>query len=89
MSHLSWPVGGETSASEMCGAQDEMLRELRDRMEHLMHGAAARAAEADVVEDGSELAQLRAELSKLRAKLARKDAEVARLQSAQAEAEVR
>ncbi len=64
-----------------------MLRELRDRMEHLMHGAAARAAEADVADDGSELTRLRNELGQLRTELARKDAELARLQSAQADLE--
>lgn len=49
---------------KLCGLQDEMLRELRDRMEQLMHGAAARAAaEADAADDGSTLRQLRAELA--------------------------
>lgn len=57
-----------------------MLRELRDRMEQLMHGAAARAAEADVAEDGSTVVRLRAELAK-------KDALLQQLQAAHAQAE--
>ena len=63
-----------------------MLRELRDRMEQLMHGAAARAAEADVAEDGSAVVRLRAELERLRAELAKKDALLQELQSAHAHA---
>ena len=67
------------------GEQDEMLRELRDRMEQLMHGAAARAAEADVAEDGSAVLRLRTELERLRSELAKKDALLQQLQSAHAQ----
>ncbi|CAL8462495.1 g2028 [Coccomyxa elongata] len=75
------------SAHAACARKDEMLRELRDRMEQLMHGAAARAAEADVAEDGSTVVRLRAELERLRAELAKKDALLQQLQAAHAQAE--
>ncbi|BDA46361.1 hypothetical protein COCOBI_08-4530 [Coccomyxa sp. Obi] len=75
------------SAQAACARKDEMLRELRDRMEQLMHGAAARAAEADVTEDGSVVVRLRAELERLRAELAKKDALLQQLQTAHALAE--
>lgn len=72
-----------------CARKDEMLRELRDRMEQLMHGSAAHTLaqqdeEADVGGHGHSGAEPpSSELRRLEAELARRDG---LLESARADA---